>query len=161
MYRSSAPNARVLLIKFSFGILTSTFVRRQRVVKFSPAAAAVLDMLAECEHYCPLHSIASEKGRLNDEKTSARIHRSTLSSSQVQPKILLHIFSNGGMNSATHLVHVLRSRMDEPLTLRGMLFDSYPGKGTSYCESSFPNHQSPFHHVCRVGDLFCLLRHVF
>lgn len=153
LYRSIAPNARILLIESSFGNLTSAFFRQQRVVKFAPAAAAVLNSLAECEPYSRPHPKESEKGHLDDEKTNPQVRRSMCSSSQVQPKILLHIFSNGGMNSATHLLHALRSRMDEPLALKGILFDSCPGQGTSYCELSFLKHPSPSHHVFGSLDL--------
>ena len=132
MYRCIAPGARILLIESSIGSLTSAFFRRRRGIEFAPAAAAVLATLAECQRQSPLHPKESSNGRLDDEKTSLRIRQSTLPSRQPQPKILLHIFSNGGMNSATHLLHVLRSRMNEPLTLTGMLFDSCPGNGTSY-----------------------------
>lgn len=132
LYRCIAPNARILLVESSMGILTSAFVHRQRVINFAPAAAAVLATLAECQRQSPPHPKESPNGRLDNEKTSLQIRQSILSSNQPQPKILLHIFSNGGMNSATHLLHVLRSRMNEPLTLKGMLFDSCPGKGTSY-----------------------------
>ncbi len=135
LYRSIAPNARILLIESSFGILASTFVRQQRFIKFVPAAAAVLDTVAECKHHFPPHPKESANGPPDDEKTGPQIRQSTPSSSQAQPKILLHVFSNGGMNSATHLLQVLRSRMDEPLVFTGMLFDSCPGKGTSYWQS--------------------------
>lgn len=147
LYRSVAPNAQILLIESSVGNLLSFFVRHQRVTKFAPAAAAVLNSLAECRHYSRPHSKESEQGYLDDEKTNPQVRRSMCSSSQVQPKILLHIFSNGGMNSATHLLHALRSRMDESLALKGILFDSCPGKGTSYRELSFPKRHSPSHRV--------------
>lgn len=135
LYRCTAPNARILLIESSIGILTSAFVRRQRIIKFEPAASAVMETLAECEHRSPPYPGESVNGRFRDEKTSLGIRRSTSSSSHTQSKTLLHIFSNGGMNSATHLLHVLRSRMDEPLAFRGILFDSCPGKGTSYWQT--------------------------
>lgn len=135
LYSGIAPNARILLIESSFGILVSTFTHRQRVVNFAPAAAAVLDTLAECEHHSPPHPKEFLNGRLDDEKTNLRTRRSKPPSSQAQLKVLLHIFSNGGMNSVTHLLHILRSRVDEPLALTGMLFDSCPGKGTSYWQS--------------------------
>lgn len=135
LYRRIAPNARVLLIESSFGNLHSAFIVRQRAIKFAPAAAAVLDTLAECEHRSPSHPKESANGRFDDEKTNSRIWQSTPSSGHPHPKTILHIFSNGGMNSATHLLRVLRSRMDEPLALTGILFDSCPGKGTSYWQS--------------------------
>ena len=135
LYRSIAPNARILLIESSFGILASTFFRQQRVIKFAPAAAVVMDTVAECEHQSLPHLKESPNGHLDDKKTSPGIRRSTPSSSQAQPKIILHVFSNGGMNSATHLLHVLRLCMDKRLALTGVLFDSCPGKGTSYWQT--------------------------
>lgn len=135
LYRCIAPNARILLVESSVGILASAFVRPQRVIGFAPAAAAVLDTLAECEHRSSSHPKRSANGRLSDEMTNSRTCRSTPSSSYAQPKTLMHIFSNGGMNSATHLLRVLRSRMDQPLALTGMMFDSCPGKATSYWQT--------------------------
>ena len=147
LYRCIAPSARILLIESSVGILGSTFVRRQRVVKYAPAAAAVLDTLAECEHHFPPYSEESSNVYLDAEKKDNRIRRSSTSSNCADPKILLHIFSNGGMSSATHLLHVLHSRMNEALALTGIVFDSCPGKGASYWQSfdamvlSFPKNQ--------------------
>ena len=102
---------------------------------FAPAASAVLDTLAECKHRTLPGPKDSANGGLDDENKNLQVPRSTPSSSHAQPKVLLHIFSNGGMNSATHLLHVLRSRVDGPLALRGMVFDSCPGKGTSYWQT--------------------------
>ncbi len=135
VYHDVAPGARILLIESSVDSLTSAFVRRQRVIKFAPAAAAVLDTLADCEHRSPLYPKEHANRYLDDEKTVSRNNQSTPSPSRTEPKILLHIFSNGGMNSATHLLHVLRSQMDEPLALVGIIFDSCPGMGTSYWQS--------------------------
>ena len=39
------------------------------------------------------------------------------------------------MNSATHLLRLLRSRTDKPLALTGIIFDSCPGQGKSYWQS--------------------------
>jgi hypothetical protein len=46
-----------------------------------------------------------------------------------QPKILLHTFSNGGTNTATQLLVVLRGLRQKPLPLVGLLCDSCPAKG--------------------------------
>lgn len=135
LYRSIAPNARILLIESSVGNLTSALLHQQRVKMFAPAAAAVLDTLAECKDRSLPQPKAPPNGSLDEEKTSLRIRSFMPSSSHAKPKVLLHIFSNGGMNSVTHLLHGLRSRMDEPLVLRGMIFDSCPGKGTSYWQT--------------------------
>ena len=135
LYRCIAPNTRILLIESSVGILTSTFARRRRVVNFAPAAAAVLDTLAKCKHHSPPYFEEPLSGCLDCEEPSSQNRRSTIPSRHAGPKILLHIFSDGGMNSATHLLRVLRSRMDEPLALTGLIFDSCPGKGTSYWQT--------------------------
>ena len=135
LYRCIAPSARILLIESSIGILSSIFVPRQRVVKYAPAAAAVLDTLAECEHHFPPYPKGPSDACLRAEKNDDRTRQSSASSSYADPKILLHIFSNGGMSSATHLLNVLRSRMNKPLALTGIVFDSCPGKGASYWQS--------------------------
>lgn len=47
------------------------------------------------------------------------------------PRILLHTFSNGGTNSATQLLIVLREEvLTAPLPLLGLICDSGPAKGT-------------------------------
>ncbi|KAF1948690.1 indole-diterpene biosynthesis protein-like protein PaxU [Byssothecium circinans] len=46
--------------------------------------------------------------------------------SQTNPKILLHIFSNGGINSATHLLIDLRRALSTPLPIVGIICDSVP-----------------------------------
>ena len=132
LYRRVAPNARILLIESSVGILTSGFVAKQRVIEFEPAAAAVLDTLAEYEQSSPKTS-ANEV--FDDKNINPPICQYSPSFSHAKPKILLHIFSNGGMNSATHLLRLLRSRTDKPLALTGIIFDSCPGQGKSYWQS--------------------------
>jgi hypothetical protein len=48
-----------------------------------------------------------------------------------KPKIILHMFSNGGTNTATQFLIVLHERVRaSPLPLSGMLYDSCPAKGT-------------------------------
>lgn len=135
LYRRVAPNARILLIESTVGMLTSAFFSRQHVKKFAPAAGVVLDTLAGCEDRALRDSEEYKEARFDNEKTIIRNRRPCLSPSHAEPKILLHIFSNGGMNSATHLLRILRSRLDEPLALTGMIFDSCPGKGTSYWQT--------------------------
>lgn len=135
LYRYAAPDARILLIESSVSILTSTIFSRQRITEFAPAAAAVLDTLAECENRPSPHSTETANGGLDYSETRFQMHRLTHSSSDARPKIILHIFSNGGMSSATNLLGLLRSRTDEPLALTGLIFDSCPGKGTSYWQT--------------------------
>ena len=122
LYRYVAPDARILLIESSVSILTSTIVSHQRITEFAPAAAAVLDTLAECQH-------------LSYEDASFQTNRLPSSSSLARPQIILHVFSNGGMSSTANLLRVLRSRMGEPLALTGLIFDSCPGKGASYWQT--------------------------
>ena len=126
LYRSVAPRARILLVESSIPALTHAFVRPQRVTGFAPAATVILDTFFECEDRSSIHV----NGRLDDEKTISRSRKPT--PFHANPQILLHVFSNGGMNSATHLLRLLRSEMGEPLALTGIILDSCPGKGTSY-----------------------------
>ena len=135
IYQCIAPNARVLLIESSVGIITSAFIGRQRVVEFAPAATVVMNTIAECKHRSPSGSETIANRSLDDEKTGPQNRRLTRSSSHTEAQILLHIFSNGGMNSAAHLLRALRSPMNEPLALTGIIFDSCPGKGTSYWQT--------------------------
>ena len=134
-YRSVAPDARILLIESSISILTSTIVSQQRITEFAPAAAAVSDTLTECEHRSSHYAKEPANGCLDHKDASSRNHRPTPPSSDARSQIMLHIFSNGGMSSATNLLRVLRSRLGEPLALTGLIFDSCPGKGTSYWQT--------------------------
>ena len=68
LYRCIVPDARILLVESSVGILTSAFARRQRMVKFGLAAAAVLETLAECEHRSPPYFEESLSGCLDCEE---------------------------------------------------------------------------------------------
>jgi hypothetical protein len=44
--------------------------------------------------------------------------------SQTKPRILLHIFSNGGANNILQLLHVWKSEIGSPLPLSGLVIDS-------------------------------------
>ncbi|KAF2643895.1 hypothetical protein P280DRAFT_466617 [Massarina eburnea CBS 473.64] len=44
-------------------------------------------------------------------------------------QILLHVFSNGGANTTTNLVHVIRQELGHPLPLIGLIIDSALAKG--------------------------------
>ena len=145
LYRHVAPDARILLIESSVSILTSTIVSQRRMTEFAPAAAAVLDALAECGHRSSHSPENPVNGRRDNEDAILQTNQLPSSSSLARPQILLHIFSNGGMSSTTNLLRILRSRMSEPLALTGLIFDSCPGKGASYWQTfnaimvSFPN----------------------
>jgi hypothetical protein len=46
------------------------------------------------------------------------------------PKILLHLFSNGGANLATSLAYFYRQKFDTPFPVSSMVLDSAPGVAT-------------------------------
>jgi hypothetical protein len=46
------------------------------------------------------------------------------------PKILLHLFSNGGAHHITHLAFLYRRQYRTPLPVTGMVLDSAPGRAT-------------------------------
>ncbi|KAI1388886.1 uncharacterized protein F4822DRAFT_261362 [Hypoxylon trugodes] len=51
-----------------------------------------------------------------------------------KPRILFHMMSNGGINSATNLLRVLERRLGKPLPLVGLICDSVP-TGASYMKT--------------------------
>lgn len=99
-----------------------------------PAVAAVLDTLAECKHRSPPYTKKAANERLNHKETYSRSHWLT-PSSHAGPKTVSRILSSGGMNSGTHLLRVLCSRMEEPLALIGLILDSCQDKGTLYWQA--------------------------
>ena len=113
IYQNIAPNARILLIQSAVPILISSYVRQRREIQ--PAASVILDTLAECDSFS-LPDIEASDTFPNKPKGK-------------QPKILLHTFSNGGTNTVTQLLIVLRERLQRPLPLAGLLCDSCPAKG--------------------------------
>ncbi|CDM26632.1 hypothetical protein DTO006G1_3221 [Penicillium roqueforti] len=100
LYRSIAPHARILLIESDVSILVSSYARQRRRIR--PVVDIVLETLAETE----------------------------TSSDDNAPRILLHTFSNGGTNTATQLLIILREVASKPLPLIGLVLDSTPAKGT-------------------------------
>lgn len=46
------------------------------------------------------------------------------------PKILLHLFSNGGAHHIAHLAFLYRREFSKPLPITGMVLDSAPGRAT-------------------------------
>ncbi|KAF2688136.1 indole-diterpene biosynthesis protein-like protein PaxU [Lentithecium fluviatile CBS 122367] len=50
--------------------------------------------------------------------------------SAMKPNILIHTFSNGGTNSATQLLIVLRKQLGAPIHIVGIACDSGPARGT-------------------------------
>ncbi|KAK4690206.1 hypothetical protein P7C71_g6524, partial [Lecanoromycetidae sp. Uapishka_2] len=128
LYRNIAPGARILLIESNVPILISSYEKQREVIK--PAVSAVLDTLSECDIY------PTPNGKQKDSKASRtavdgnRDGAIPNDPSKPNPQILLHVFSNGGTNTATQLLIVLNSHLKAPLPLAGLLCDSSPAKGT-------------------------------
>lgn len=126
LYQTIAPSARILLIESNVPILISSYVKQRREIE--PAVAAVLDTLTS-RSPTPFPS-----GTLSETATDKEHAVNTSSSSSnwysSNPRILLHVFSNGGTNTATQLLIVLNAHLKAPLQLAGLLCDSCPAKGT-------------------------------
>lgn len=117
MYRRIAPGARILLIQSAVPILVSSYARQRAAI--GPAVGVVVDLLEECGW----RGLKGEDDAEEGDKKTERNGGTT-------PKILLHMFSNGGTNTATQFLFVLNERLRSPLPLSGMLYDSCPAKGT-------------------------------
>ncbi|KAI1500364.1 hypothetical protein F5X99DRAFT_429482 [Biscogniauxia marginata] len=112
IYRKTAPKARILLLKSLVGSMISPYSKQEVAMK--PAEHAVCHVLEEFGH------IQSGDGRSGHSHT--------------KPRILFHMMSNGGINSATNLLVVLERRLGKPLPLVGLLCDSIP-TGASYMKT--------------------------
>lgn len=128
VYQRIAPGARILLLESAVPILVSSYARQRAAI--IPAVSAVLATLAEC-------SYPSGMSDNNNTADGQAIHDGDRSASRISseknnqtPKILLHMFSNGGTNTATQFLFELNERLRSPLPLSGMLYDSCPAKGT-------------------------------
>ena len=115
LYQQIAPGARILLIESNVPILVSSYARQRKHIQ--SAVSTVLDTLAESRSQNP--ELRSEAGPANEGSSTAR-----------SPRVVLHAFSNGGTNTATQLLIILRSRLHGPLPLAGLVLDSCPAKGT-------------------------------
>jgi hypothetical protein len=127
VYQKLAPEARILLVESDVAIITSSYKKQREAIK--PAESIILDTLAGCGY----SALPSGKTLTVEPSNKLRSKSSTSSSmmtAERSPKILLHMFSNGGTNSETQFLIVLHERLGQPLPLTGMLFDSYPAKGT-------------------------------
>lgn len=125
VYQRIAPGARILLIESAVPILVSSYARQRAAI--IPAVSAVLATLAECSY----PSLTSDSSNATDGHAIHNGNR-PISSEKTNPtpKILLHMFSNGGTNTATQFLFVMNERLRSPLPLSGMLYDSCPAKGT-------------------------------
>lgn len=127
LHQRIAPGVRVLLIESTIPMLMSTYARQRSAI--NPAVSVILDVLAECRE-C---SLPCEKAHPNSHMANAGpnifIQQNT-SSTASSPRIIIHVFSNGGGNTATQLLLTLRSRLGSPLPLTGLILDSGPSNGT-------------------------------
>jgi Eukaryotic protein of unknown function (DUF829) len=124
IYQSLSPEARILLIESDVRIITSSYKKQREAIK--PAVSVVLDTLAECGYY----ALPGEKTTNGDPSHTIGSSSSSSTIIETLPKILLHMFSNGGTNSATQFLIVLEKRLGSPLPVTGLLFDSCPANGT-------------------------------
>ncbi|CAI6332247.1 unnamed protein product [Periconia digitata] len=140
MYQRIAPGARILLIESAVPILVSSYARQHKHIQ--AAVRTVMDTVAECDG----------NGLVTTEKKPVP-----------SPKILLHAFSNGGTNTATQLLIVLRQKSKGPLPLLGIVFDSSPAKGTYWKSHSAmvlslpPNFATQLVGTIVVHFLLCML----
>ena len=129
VYQHIAPEARILILESSVPILVSSYARQQAAL--IPAVSVVLQTLEECSHQSSLYQnieIGHYMSILGSDKTT--LSALDLDNDEGGPKILLHMFSNGGTNTATQLLLQLHKQLHSPLPLIGMLYDSCPAKGT-------------------------------
>ena len=129
LYQEIAPGARILLVESNVPILISSYVKQRDDIK--PAVSAVLDTLEAC-HIDAVPDETKEamsKGEMtiNNDKEHGTI---TSNPKKPAPQILLHVFSNGGTNTAAQLLIVLKARLQAPLPLAGLVCDSCPAEGT-------------------------------
>ncbi|KAK8091430.1 hypothetical protein PG997_001791 [Apiospora hydei] len=101
IYRQKAPGAKILLLKSAVGSMVSSYASQRRAMR--PAQQVVCQLLQE--HY------SLQRGG---------------ASSNEQPRILLHMMSNGGANSATNLLVDLEGRLQAPIPVVGLICDSTP-----------------------------------
>lgn len=129
LYQKIAPGARILLIESNVPILISSYVRQRDAIK--PAVSAVLDTLTESDIGTAsgenTEAASNEKKSADNDSRHGPVPVNTI---KLAPQILLHVFSNGGTNTATQLLIVLNARLQAPLPLAGLLCDSCPAEGT-------------------------------
>lgn len=102
LYRTIAPETRILLIQCSASDLVSPYAWQRASIK--PAVQLLLD--------------------------DGLLQQPSSHSTGGAPKIMLHSFSNGGSLTATQLLFLLQEATNAPLPLVGIVMDSSPGGGT-------------------------------
>lgn len=98
LYKQLTPDAKILLIKCTLDSMLYPYPIQRRNIR--PAIAPISEVLNECGY------------------TSSNTNPDT------PPRILLHVFSNGGANSISQLLRVWRQEMEAPLPLSGLIVDS-------------------------------------
>jgi hypothetical protein len=98
LYKQLTPNARILLIKCTLESMLYPYPIQRRNIR--PAIAPIYNVLNECGY------------------------ASTNTNPETPPRILLHVFSNGGANTISQLLRVWRQEMEAPLPLSGLIIDS-------------------------------------
>lgn len=128
LHKEITPGAHILLIESNVPIIVSSYAKQREAIK--PAVSAVLDTLAECDigSYGSGKTEAALKGQTPLD--NSRHGSEATATSKPEPKILLHVFSNGGTTTVTQLLLVLKDHRKAPLPLAGFLCDSCPAKGT-------------------------------
>ncbi len=121
-YQKLAQEARILLIESDIQIVTSRYEKQRELIK--PAVSVVLDTLAECGYYDAL----GKKTTTGNPSLKLGSISSSSTTGNTPLRILLHMLSNGGTNSAIQFPIVLRKRFGQPLPIISLLSDSCPSK---------------------------------
>ena len=159
LYQRIAPGARILLVESNVPILVSSYARQRSDIQPAASAVLDTlaecghhdgrnDIGSHKEREATSASERPTSRDTNSMPTPPTPPPSTTSSSSsstaslrptttaiagrntLPPKLVLHSFSNGGSNTATQLLIVLRQRLHHPLPLAGLILDSCPAKGT-------------------------------
>ncbi|KAI8946047.1 indole-diterpene biosynthesis protein-like protein PaxU [Xylaria longipes] len=112
LYRKNTPHAKILIFYPSILSMISSYSKQENAMQ--PAEDAVSQILNECGH-----------PHLSDNRSG---------NSHTQPRILLHIMGNGGLNSGTNLLVTLERRLRKSLPLVGLICDGAP-TGASYTKT--------------------------
>lgn len=103
LHRQQAPGVRILLLKSYVTSMISSYRSQQKA-------------MVPAEHY--LHQFLEECGYPGNQT--------------VKPRILLHMFSNGGTNSVTQLLVPLQKKIKAPIPFVGLICDSCPIGGSYF-----------------------------
>lgn len=124
-HRKHFPGSRILLIHSTLAALVQPYGAQEKGME--PAVQVVKDVLAECGYSKverPSTVLENEKRESDSPKVEVAGDRRP----NFLPKILLHIFSTGGANSASALLYQLRQDIHRPIPLVGLVCDSAPAR---------------------------------